>query len=811
MAYGRQPKARRYRGITHTTFQQLRARLCLWLVLLWGVLASLTAIAAPTLQLQDNSVSIDITSYIDILEDPGGRQTIEQITSPPFDEQFTQLPTDQLILGFTPSAYWLRFNIVNTRTGPSPLLLRLFPPNTDEIDLFCLDPETGQITELQRSGMKRPFQESKLAQPYYYYSLPVKPQRKVSFFLRLKSSKNLNANITLLDTPTALSEQTQINWWLGIFFGIIGILILINIGQRIITKNPDYLWYSGYLLAFILNMAFWLGYLNPYLADQHQLIDLSLTLFLYLAILFYCQFSRSYFHTAKLLPRWDLYLQTLSCITVLALFTAPFSSLLFAAALLGILVLISALSFFTLGIYTLINGTERAQIYTVSRLIITPAILALTFGLFQFLPWSTYFYWLLMCTLCIEAMITTYSLIQFSVDSVHLRLQKHYTSTLNHTIKRTYSNTLRKISHEIRTPISGVIDMSELLLDTSLSRNQRDQVLTISSSGKALLKWLKRLDDWSALQSGKLIFDYLPFELPTLIKEFVEDFREQAQDRHVELKLELDPRLPPLVKGDPERIKQILSGIFDHALYYSEQGQFTLNVKPAGPKDFWLFQLVDSQSGLQPEEIEPIAEEVNENSTKMSAVQRDWIIAQQLARHMSGEIKVDIDGRGHACYRCKLLISRHTLLQHSEADYDKLLRGKRLLIVDNSVTSRKVMSKRADRWGMRVSIAPSGKEAMAMIRTIVDLGYHYDLIILDHELPGMSGLELAEKISSDPALKENTTIIMLSGASTAPGSDIAINAGIRRVLSKPITTKTLKITLAEELTLSQTRRPIEEH
>ena len=134
----------------------------------------------------------------------------------------------------------------------------------------------------------------------------------------------------------------------------------------------------------------------------------------------------------------------------------------------------------------------------------------------------------------------------------------------------------------------------------------------------------------------------------------------------------------------------------------------------------------------------------------------------------------------------------------------ELLKGKRLLVIDESHSSRKIVAKRAELWQMRVSAAPSGEEALAMMRTVVGLGGHFDLIILDYDLPGQNGLELAETISRDPALG-HPAIIMLSGASTAPSSDTASASGIRRVLSKPISTQSLKITLAEELTVNKVR------
>jgi|GEM_PF-1061991 len=824
MAYGRPQKARRYSGGKYCSGRHSRVwyrgerpptgfRLWLWPPIVFAWLGfSLAATASPSflpaapISLTAPPLTINIAPYVELLTDHSGDLTVIQVTDPALADQFVPAANDQLALGYSSAVHWLRFTLANA--PPEPLLLRIFPADTNDITLYRYE-LGGDRKQLPPDNTLRPGSPAQLAPPYAYYTLPRPATGKATYYLRLQSDQHLNLNILLADGISALKLQSQHDQRLGIFIGGILILVLINLGQRLITRSAEYFWYGAYLLTFALYIASSFGFFKgdfPALGSQRDLIP---PLTLYLALICFCQFSARYFNVAHQLPHWRMCLHGLSALAGAGILSAPFSDTIVREGLLAAVTGLTMLSCFVLGIYCLLRNIKHAQVYTVSRLIVTPAVLALILGQFQMLPWSVYAYWYLMIALAIEAMIITYSLIQFSVSRLNQRLRRHHEHTLNHTIKRTYANTLRTVSDEMRTPISSVMGMAELLLDTSLTRNQREQALTIRRSGQALMKWLGYLEDWSALQTGKLAFNQLPFEPKALLQEFFEDSTEKAADRHVTLVLELDPRLPTLLQGDPQRIKQILSAMFEYALFYSEQGQLTLAARPGEGKNHWLLELRDSQSGLQPEEVKAISEEnLFEGAADISALRRNWIIAQRLSQHMGGAIRVELDQQGGVCYCCDIRLRRHTLLQQSEADYDLLLRGKRLLVVDDSISSRKLVCDRAERWGMRVSSAPGGEEALAMLRATAKLGGHYDLIILDYSMPDMNGLELAHHIQSDPRLSCDTTLIMLSGVAVMPSTETAGKAGIRRVMSKPISAKTLKITLAEELTLAQKRRRV---
>ena len=601
--------------------------------------------------------------------------------------------------------------------------------------------------------------------------------------------------------------NTLESWWHGAFFGAVFVLVLTNFGQYVITRETPYLYYGGFLSTLSLSLASWLGYFANSWVERGELKPISLTLFVYLTFIAYGQFCRSYFQLHESHRLWNTAIHCLSLVTLLAAGISISVPIELSNTLLADVGILTATLLFMLSVVMVIENAPRAQTFMLTRLIITPPAIALAFSTFRFAPWSNDIYGLLMTALCIEAIILTYSLVDYSVKNVQHRLQNHHNQSLKHVLQLSQIKTLRSMSREIRSPISGVIGMAQLLQDTSLTRNQKEQVQTIRRSGEALLKWLNRLSNWSAIKTGRVQLSLVPFDLAALVRESIDDHSDYATDRHVSLKLELDRRLPPLVNGDPERVKQILAGLLGHALFYSEQGHLLLTVKPSHNKHQWQFTLSDSHSGLQELEIEALHNELDNSSH--SASQQDWYIAQQLSEAMQGKLAVAINHTGaleqRVQYTLELKLVRHTLLQHNQADYDQLLRGKRLLIIDNNIWSRKLLAKRAESWGMRVRGVPSAADAFLYLK-MLETNQHCDIIVLDQDIPDISGMELAAQMYNTPSIIGQATLIMLSGAGTMPNIEDAAARGIRRVLQKPITADSLKITLAEELTLAQNRQ-----
>ncbi len=581
-------------------------------------------------------------------------------------------------------------------------------------------------------------------------------------------------------------------------------LIIINIGQALIRHERLNIYLALYIA--IVSTACISGWnsvqVSPLLPTE-QWIRKSFTL---LALAIQAFFIYQYFLPRPVLKTWTrlfIGIHILFIATGLWLITLDHTESYRAVRL---LLLMSAIVCVVHTALMIPFGIPFTQFFLVSKLIAIGLAVSMWITVEKMSAQGPLFYWFAQSVIIIESMIVTYALVMRNIQQTNDRLHTHFQRSTKLKLKKQYNQTLKRIDNELRTPLSGIVGIAELLLDTSLNRTQRDQIVTMRRSGDALLKWLNRLNDWRSLQIGRLHFDVIPFDFSHLLNTLCEDSKAKAEDRKIQLQYSPNPNTPTLIKGDPARIKQIISGTLDMVLHYSEQGCIEVKLKASVQRNCWRLEIRDDQSGLQIEDIDlTLSSEAEIEAGTLSSVQRNWAIAQALAEHIGGSLNVAISENGEALFICELILTRYSLLQHHENHYDNLLKDKRVLIVDDSSSSRKLLAKRAESWGMKVTSVPNGQDALDMINTMYKIGGIFDCIILDHDMPGLTGLEVARTIAESHTLLDTPTMIMLSGANNPPNQDQARSASIKRVLSKPITAKSLKITLAEELTLHQAR------
>ncbi|MDP3816642.1 response regulator, partial [Pseudomonas sp.] len=363
---------------------------------------------------------------------------------------------------------------------------------------------------------------------------------------------------------------------------------------------------------------------------------------------------------------------------------------------------------------------------------------------------------------------------------------------------------LAKISHEIRTPMNGVLGMTELLLGTPLSAKQRDYVQTIHSSGNELLTLINEILDISKLESGQIELDDVQFDLNALIEDCLDIFRAKAEQQKVELISFMQPQVPRVISGDPTRLRQTLLSLLDNAFKQTDEGEILLVVAldNSGAKARLRIAVQDSGKPLDASERDALLNAELHSKDFLAATKLGGrlglVIARQLVRLMGGEFGIQSGGNQGSTLWVSLPLDSLRQEQPS-ADLDASLQGARLLVVDDNDTCRKVLVQQCSAWGLSVSAVPSGKEAMALLRTKAHLHEYFDAVLLDQDMPGMSGMQLAARIKEDPNLNHDILVIMLTGISNAPSKIIARNAGIKRILAKPVAGYTLRTTLADEL------------
>jgi signal transduction histidine kinase/ligand-binding sensor domain-containing protein/DNA-binding response OmpR family regulator len=344
---------------------------------------------------------------------------------------------------------------------------------------------------------------------------------------------------------------------------------------------------------------------------------------------------------------------------------------------------------------------------------------------------------------------------------------------------------LATMSHEIRTPMNGVIGMASLLAETEQTPEQREYTDTIRNCGENLLTVINDILDFSKIESGKMELEQHDFELRMCIEEVLDLFSLKAAEQCIDLVYQIDYDVPASVMGDAVRVKQVLINLVGNAVKFTKRGEIFvgLHLIQSNAEGIVLgFEVRDTGIGIPRDKIERLFKafsQVDSSTTrKYGGTGLGLIISEKLISLMGGSIHVESEvGQGTVFqFTIRVGMSTQSVKTYVHHAMDAV-EGKRVLVVDDNVTNRRILQIQLEQWKLMPVLAESGAHALS----ILDQKTKFDLVLTDMHMPGMNGIQLAERIHE---VHPKLPVILLSSIGVERHQNI--KNLFNSVLTKPV-------------------------
>lgn len=762
------------------------------LCLLLNMMLSICAWSAQEIVLTDKTESLSISKQIyyfadnsleyqlaDILRDEQRNKNIWQ-TANGFIPNY----------GFTQAAYWVKI-IINNKSQKKDWIVYFEYPLMDHIELYV--PENGHY-KTYISGDSLPVSKRYIKDRGFAFPITLDKQNSQVLYMKLQSRDSMIIALDVMTHDAFRAEQQNVGFWFGMYYGAVLIILLYNLYLYFVLNDKNYFYYVVVLFCYVLielslngmgSVYFW-GEV-PELAKRIRPLAICLFSFACLVL------------TVSFLDIKSVKFLNLNIISIFVavIFTGLIGSIIFpftlAIQVAMIIAFVAAPVMYATGVYVWQQGNRIGKYFTIGWSGVVVGGMVNVLRAFDILPvnfWTTYGAQL--------GSITTLLILNTALsDRVRLLQQQSEKSQqdkileqeeinrlLDRMVKvrtqelllkteeaerakqqaesaaRAKSEFLANMSHEVRTPMNGMIGMTQLLADTSLNYEQKHYINTIQASCEALLRIINDILDYSKIEAGKLAIENTNFNLHQLLTECASLFAVSAKERELPIYTQIASDVPQWMVGDPTRIRQVIINMLGNAYKFTERGAVTLRAKLREDKGkegvYILFEVEDTGIGITSEQRERLFQSFSQADSsvtrKYGGTGLGLAISRSLVRLMNGDIGVkSIPNQGSTFWFYVQLyhgiqpIKKHHIEPNQTPFVYPNLSGLHVLIAEDNPTNQMVIVGMLKKYQIEPIVAVDGQDALSKVMAKPE---YFDVIFMDCEMPKMDGYTATKEIKA---------------------------------------------------------------